>query len=85
MTRADYLFLISYPNYSGYRIEHDPLYTVYFAPTTEAGPNLGDLVLIAAIASIIIVAAVVILRRKRTKKTSQTLTNQSLPPPPSTT
>jgi len=78
MTRADYLFLISYPNYSGYRIEHDPLYTVYFAPTTTAGPTLGGLVFIAAIAGIIIVAAVVVLRRKVSKKPSQTLTNQPL-------
>lgn len=30
MTRADYLHLISYPNYSGYRVEHDPVYTIYF-------------------------------------------------------
>ena len=86
MTRADYLFLISYPNYSGYRIEHDPLYTVYFTPTTlvepVSGPNLSGLIVIAAIASMIIVAAVVILRRKNTKKTSQTLTNKPLPPPP---
>jgi len=33
MTRADYLFLISYPNYSGYRIEHDPMYTVVVIAT----------------------------------------------------
>ncbi|UCE16424.1 MAG: hypothetical protein JSV12_02080 [Candidatus Bathyarchaeota archaeon] len=38
MTRADYLFMISYSNYSGYRIEHDPVYTVYFAPTSATIP-----------------------------------------------
>ena len=74
MTRADYLFLISYPNYSGYRIEHDPLYTVYFAPTTTAeptaGPKLGALIVIAAIAGIIIAAAIVILKRKGPEKPS---------------
>lgn len=84
MTRADYLFLISYPSYSGYRIEHDPLYTVYFAPTTAAGPGpgLGGFVVIAVIAGIIIAVAVVILRRRGSKEPSQTLTDQPLPPPP---
>ena len=79
MTRADYLFIISYPNYSGYRIEHDPLYTIYFAPTIAAGPNLGGFIVIAAIAGIIIVVGVVILRRKSPKQT-----REALPPPPST-
>jgi len=31
MTRADYFYAISYPTYSGYRVEHDPTYTVYFS------------------------------------------------------
>jgi len=83
MTRANYLFLISYPNYSGYRIVHDPLYTIYFAPTT-AGPKLGGLIVIAAIAGIIIAVAVVISRRKGSKQPYQTQTKQALPPSPST-
>jgi len=74
VTRADYLFLISYPNYSGYRIEHDPLYTVYFSPSTmvepTAAPNLGGLIVIAAIAGLIIAAVVVTLRRKGPEKQS---------------
>lgn len=86
MTRADYLYLISYPNYSGYRIEHDPLYTVYFAPTTAGttGLNLGGLIVIAAIAGIIIAVAVVIIRRRGPKKPSEPQTERPLPPPPST-
>jgi hypothetical protein len=82
MTRADYLFLISYPNYSGYRIEHDPVYTVYFNPVAAAGPNLGGLILIATIATIVIVVTYAILKRKNQKKPTQTLTRQPLPPPP---
>jgi hypothetical protein len=31
MTRADYLYIIAYPVYDGYRIEHDPTTTVYLA------------------------------------------------------
>jgi len=87
MTRADYLFLVSYPNYSGYRIEHDPLYTVYFAPTIAAGPEpgFGGVIVVAVIAGIIVAVAVVILRRRGSKEPSQTLTDQALPPPPPST
>jgi len=85
ITRADYLFLVSYPNYSGYRIEHDPLYTVYFAPTAAAGPNLGGFIVIAVIAGIMVAAAVIILRRRGSKEPSKTLTDQPLPPPPPST
>jgi len=84
MTRADYLFLISYPNYSGYRIEHDPVYTVYFAPTIAVGPNLGGFIVILLIVAVIITVTVVVLRRKGAKQQSETQTTQSLPPPPST-
>jgi len=84
MTRADYLLLISYPNYSGYRIEHDPLYTAYFAPTGAAttGPNLGGLIVIAAIAVVAIAIAVVILKKRRQKQPSQPQTEQVSPPQP---
>ncbi len=87
MTRADYLYLISYPNYSGYRIEHDPLYTVYFAPTTVGSiePNIGGLIVVASIAGIVIAVAVIILRRKGPKKPSESQPDQpSLPPQPPT-
>ena len=86
MTRADYLYLISYPNYSGYRIEHDPVLTAYFAPTTATTPppNLGGLILIAAIAGIIIAVAVVILKRRSPKQPPQPPTEQPLQQPPST-
>ena len=83
MTRADYLYLISYPNYSGYRIEHDPVYTVYFAPTAALAPNLGGLIVIAAIIGIIIVVAVVVLKRKGAKNLSESQTQQQPSPPPS--
>lgn len=64
-TRADYFFIISYPNYSGYRIEHDPLYTFYYAPTQipSTGMQIKNIVIIAAL-MVIIVIAIVILRRR---------------------
>ncbi len=85
MTRADYLYLVSYPNYSGYKIEHDPLYTIYFAPATTgtSGSSLGGLIGVAAIAGVIVLAAVIILRRKGSKQPPQPETEQSLQPPPS--
>jgi len=69
MTRADYLFLISYPNYSGYRIEHDPTFTVYF--TTSISPAHPYLVPILFIATIIAVVAVVIVFTRRGKPKQQ--------------
>ena len=33
MTRANYLYLIVYPTYSGYRVEHDPTFTAYVSYT----------------------------------------------------
>jgi len=69
VTRADYLYVISYPNYSGYRVEHDPVYTAYItaetAPTNEIGKYL---VIIVIVVVIIAVAAVII--KKRPKKAS---------------
>ena len=85
MTRADYLFLISYSNYSGYRIEHDPLYTAYFAPTTTATPGLGGFIVFAVIAGTIVAAAVAVLRRRGSKEHSPRLSDQPLPPPPPST
>ena len=31
MERADYFYTMSYPTYSGYRVEHDPTYTIYYS------------------------------------------------------
>jgi hypothetical protein len=68
MTRADYLFLISYPSYSGYRIEHDPLYTIYFAPSAAAGTNYGALIVLGIIGSVVIATVAIVISRKRKQK-----------------
>jgi len=65
MTRADYLFLISYPNYGGYRIEHDPLYTIYFAPTAATGASYGTLIVLTIIAGAAIATIVIFVSRKK--------------------
>ena len=63
MTYADYFYIISYPTYDGYRVEHDPVHTIYFTPAALAGPNIGGLIALIAIASILIVLVAVILRK----------------------
>jgi len=67
MTRANYFYLIAYPTYSGYRVEHDPTLTIYLTTsTTPAHPYLGLLLIIAGIAAIAaIVTLVVALKRQR--------------------
>jgi hypothetical protein len=38
MTKADYWYTIAYPEYSGYKVEHDPIFTVYIA-SQQAAPT----------------------------------------------
>ena len=71
MSRANYFYVISYPQYSGFRVEHDPVLTVYIA-TSEASPNGnltgvgGFIVAIIVFAAMALVVAALLLRRKRT-------------------
>ena len=86
MSRANYFYVIGYGNYSGYRIEHDPILTVYLTtstpPPNDLGRNLGGLIVIGAIAATIIIAATLIIRRRKPK---QTATMSTQPPPPPAT
>ena len=77
MTFADYFYIISYPTYDGYKIEHDPIHTVYFG-SPAAGSNFGGLVTIGVIGGILVVCSVIILRRRSPKKPS----NPQLQPNP---
>ncbi len=83
MTYADYFYIISYPTYDGYRIEHDPLFTVYFAPAANVvPPNYGGIIILFAIISTIVIAIIVIVKRRGSKGPSYSLKKQSTPPPP---
>jgi hypothetical protein len=70
MSYADYFYIIGYPVYDGYRIEHDPTYVAYASLTSEEAPPPdtrtlppGGIVLgIAGVALIFVV--VFIIRRK---------------------
>ena len=74
MSRANYFYITAYPEYSGYRVEHDPTFTAYIAsesaatptpPSTPDNPAFGGLIIILII---VIVAgigiAVFVARRK---------------------
>ena len=68
MTYADYFYIIAYPTYDGYAIEHDPIQTIYFAPhTVPATPNFGGIIIIAAVALVAIVGTVALLKRRSKK------------------
>jgi len=66
MNYADYFYLTAYPEYSGYRIEHDPTLTAYCHFTIseplpeEPAPSEAPFITteIAIIAAVVIVAVV---------------------------
>jgi hypothetical protein len=72
MTGANYFYIISYPTYSGFRIVHDPTYTMYFAPeeTSPTSETRNWLLVIGAAVVIIAIVTVVglVVRRRKTPK-----------------
>jgi hypothetical protein len=70
MSRANYFYIIAYPEYSGYRVEHDPTFTAYIAAPSGAMPsqplgNAGAIIIIAIIiVAVGIGVAVAVARRK---------------------
>ncbi|MFC1487420.1 hypothetical protein ACFLRN_07035 [Thermoproteota archaeon] len=72
MNYADYFYITSYPEYGGYRIEHDPSITAYCNLITDA-PQPGEPSTLDGIGSIIvialgltlIVALIVLIKRKK--------------------
>ncbi len=77
MSRANYFYIIGYPEYSGYRVVHDPTLTVYLTvPATEPGgnppPNWGGLMLVAAIIAVIVVTGIFVIRRRKARTDTET-------------
>jgi hypothetical protein len=72
MSRANYFYITAFPQYSGFRVEQDPVVTVYIAtseaPPTSSSPHDagGFIVLVMVIVAAILVAAALLLRRKKT-------------------
>jgi len=68
MEYSDYFYIISYPTYSGFKVEHDPTYTVYASLQSvpaEASKIVGIILLGGIVAAATIGAVVVIKRRTR--------------------
>jgi len=73
MSKANYFFITSYPEYGGYKIVHDPTFTAYIATpqatTTSTAPTsqtpIGFIIAAVIVVAIIIAAyAAVTMRRK---------------------
>src|SRR6266566_3744229 len=63
-TVTDYLYIISYPTWNGYRIVNDPAYTAYYQPTSSSG-ILTAIFLAVAVAAGIGGVFAFLFRRKR--------------------
>ncbi|HKZ94430.1 MAG TPA: hypothetical protein VJ249_07615 [Candidatus Bathyarchaeia archaeon] len=77
MTYADYFYLISYPEYSGFKVKHDPTYTAYIGTTAGTAPLSGNwfgLLLIGGIIAVIAIAVILVMKRRGAK-------TQTLQPP----
>jgi hypothetical protein len=70
MSRANYFYIIAYPEYSGYRIVHDPTFTAYIAASTDTSDNPpptgagGILIIAIIIIAVGIGVAAFVARRK---------------------
>jgi hypothetical protein len=71
MNYADYFYLTGYPEYDGYKIEHDPTITAYCHLTTnephpeEPGPSGIGVIVLIALVILVITAIAIILKRQR--------------------
>jgi hypothetical protein len=73
MSRANYFYIIAYPEYSGYKVEHDPTFTAYIstesaatpAPGLTDQPAFGGLIIILVIVIVVGVAIAVFVARRK--------------------
>ncbi len=75
VTGANYLYIISYPTYSGYKIVHDPTYTAYFAPTEGSASSpakYGSIIALVIIVAAIVLIVAAVLTRKKSHEPQQT-------------
>lgn len=72
MSYADYFYIITYPEYNGFRIEHDPTITAYCALTEDSIPDntgagsIGAIVLVSIV--ILVVLAIIFLKKRNSLK-----------------
>ncbi len=65
-TKAAFWYAVAFPNWEGYRVEHDPTYTAYVAPVAGGGgvANPG-LLLLLGIAGVVVVSAAFLFRKRK--------------------
>jgi hypothetical protein len=78
---TDYLYIISYPTWNGYRIVNDPAYTAYFQPASNLGFLTAIFIAVAVAAGIGGVFAF-LFRRRRTASIALTGTPGPAPNQP---
>ncbi|PMB75181.1 MAG: hypothetical protein C0193_01685, partial [Candidatus Bathyarchaeota archaeon] len=73
MSMANYFYVIAYPNYSGYRVEHDPTFTAYLTTTAadSTAQKWGGIIIISIVA-VVVLAAVFMLTKRRKPNQPQT-------------
>jgi len=77
LSKANYFYITSYPEYSGYKIVHDPTFTAYIAspqttptstPASTPAPSIGFIIAIVIVAAIVIAALATITMSRRKNK-----------------
>ncbi len=85
MTRADYFYVISYPTYSGFKVEHDPTYTAYIETLgfpAEGVSNWRLFLLVGiGVAAVVVIGAVFALKRRSKKVPEITQTTTTIDTP----
>jgi hypothetical protein len=71
MSRANYFYITAYPEYSGYRVEHDPTFTAYIAASPDSMPGqtpagAGGIIIIAVIIVAVGIGIAVFIARRKT-------------------
>jgi hypothetical protein len=72
MSRANYFYTIAYPEYSGYRVEHDPTFTAYIATNTDTAATpppatgAGGVIIVAVIIVVVGIGIAVFIARRKT-------------------
>ena len=70
MSRANYFYTIAYPEYSGYRIEHDPTLTAYISnestPSGLTDQPVGGIIIILVIVVVVGASIAVFVARRKT-------------------
>jgi hypothetical protein len=73
MTGANYFYIISYPVYCGFKIVHDPVYTMYYALASTASMGMATpqnwlIAIVGTIIAIVVIGVVVSLVTRRRKQ-----------------